>query len=70
MIEAVENIPKNKGDVRDEATKLVKYVQDPVEEAHKIRGLLFAQYIGGNVAAALVNTTQTLTMTYPYLPHA
>jgi hypothetical protein len=29
--------------------------------------LLFAQYIGGNVASALVNTTQTLTMTYPYL---
>jgi hypothetical protein len=52
MLEAAENIPKAKGDVRDEATKLVKYVQEPQEEAHNIRGLLFAQYIGGNVASA------------------
>jgi hypothetical protein len=51
MLEAAENIPKTKGDVRDEATKLVKYVQEPQEEAHGLRGLLFAQYIGGNVAS-------------------
>jgi hypothetical protein len=67
MLEAVENIPREKGDVRDEAVKLVKYVQEPVEEAPKIRGLLFSQFIGGSVASAVVNTTQTLTMTYPYL---
>jgi adenine/guanine phosphoribosyltransferase-like PRPP-binding protein len=67
MLEAVENIPREKGDVRDEAVKLVKYVQEPVEEAPKIRGLLFSQFIGGSVASAIVNTTQTLTMTYPYL---
>ncbi|MCY1165191.1 hypothetical protein D9M73_50910 [compost metagenome] len=67
MLEAVENIPKSKGDVRDEATKLVDYVQNPVEEASKIRGLLFAQYIGGSVASAMVNMTQSFTMTLPYL---
>lgn len=67
MLEAVEAVPKSKGDVRDEATRLVKYVQNPVEEASKIRGLLFAQYIGGSVASALVNMTQSLTMTLPYL---
>jgi hypothetical protein len=67
MLEAAENIPKEKGDVRDEATALVKYVQEPVEEAPKIRGLLFANYLGGLVASALTNMTQTITMTVPYL---
>jgi len=67
MLEAVENIPKSRGDVRDDATNLVKYVQEPTEEAPKLRALLFAQYIGGNVASAMVNMTQSLTMTLPYL---
>ena len=67
MLEAVENIPKTKGDVRDEATKMVHYVQNPVEEASKLRGLLFVNFIGGSVASAITNMTQSLTMTLPYL---
>ena len=55
------------GDVLDEAIKLKDYVQNPTEEAQGVRGLLFVQYLGGLVASALVNMTQPLTMTYPYL---
>jgi ADP-Ribosyltransferase in polyvalent proteins len=55
------------GDVIDEAIKLREYVQNPVEEAQAIRGLLFAQYLGGSVASAAVNMTQPLTMTFPFL---
>ncbi|MGL5002143.1 MAG: PLxRFG domain-containing protein, partial [Casimicrobium sp.] len=67
MIEAAGMIPREKGDVVDEAVKLVKFVQNPEEEAPRLRGLLFVQYIGGSVASALVNMTQPITMTYPYL---
>jgi hypothetical protein len=55
------------GDVKDEAIKLKNYVQNPEEEAQWVRGMLFTQYIGGSVASAMVNLTQSLTMTFPYL---
>jgi hypothetical protein len=55
------------GDVKDEARKLTQYVNDPREEAQAIRTLLFVYYIGGSVASAIVNLTQTLVQTYPYL---
>lgn len=55
------------GDVIDEAEKLREYVQNPQEEAARIRGLLFVQYLGGSIASAMVNMTQSFTMTYPYL---
>lgn len=64
---AVAAIPKQQGDVLDEAQRLKDYVQNPQEEAQAIRGLLFTQYIGGSVASAMVNMTQPLTMTYPFL---
>lgn len=64
---AVAEIPKHKGDVLDEAQKLRDYLQNPTEEAQAIRGLLFTQYIGGSIASAMVNMTQPLTMTYPFL---
>jgi len=67
MLGAAESIPTSKGDVRDEATKLVTYVQNPVEEASLIRGLLFVKYIGGSAASAITNLTQSVTMTLPYL---
>lgn len=60
-------IPKTKGDVKDDAIGLVKYIQNPQEEAAKFRGLLFMQYLGGSIASAAVNMTQPLTMSYPYL---
>lgn len=62
-----EAIPKGKGDVKDDAIKLAEYVQNPTEEAAKFRGLLFMQYLGGSVASAVVNMTQPVTMSYPYL---
>lgn len=63
----IEAIPKEKGDVKDEAIRLKEYVQNPTEEAQRLRGLLFVQYLGGSIASALVNMTQPLTMTLPYL---
>ena len=64
---AVEAIPKEKGDVKDEAVKLWKYLTDPQEEAGAVRGFLFFQFLGGSIASALVNATQPITMTAPYL---
>ncbi|WP_347080563.1 hypothetical protein, partial [Escherichia coli] len=40
---------------------------NPVEEAAKIRGLLFTNFIGGSIASAAVNMTQPIMMTLPYL---
>ena len=64
---AAEAIPKEQGDLRDDAIKLVDYVTNPAEEAAAVRGLLFTSFIGGSVASALVNMTQPITMTLPYL---
>jgi hypothetical protein len=55
------------GDVKDEAIKLVRYLQDPMEEAQGIRAFLFAQYLGGSLANGLVNMTQPFMVTGPYL---
>jgi hypothetical protein len=55
------------GDVQDEAVKLVDAVQNPQETAGAWRGLLFMNFIGGSAASALVNMTQPITMTLPYL---
>jgi len=63
--ESVENV--RAGDVKDEAIKLADYVNNPVEEAQAVRSLLFVNYIGGSVASALVNLTQTVVQTFPYL---
>ena len=58
---------KNQGELQDAAVKLVDYIKNPQEEAQAFRGLLFAQYIGGSIASAMVNMTQPLTMTFPWL---
>ena len=63
--DAVENI--SQGDVQDEARALAEYVNNPKEEAQAIRSLLFVQYIGGSIASAIVNLTQTFAQTFPYL---
>lgn len=55
------------GDLKDEAVKLVDSVQNPVETAATVRGLMFINFIGGSIASALVNTTQPVMMTLPYL---
>lgn len=67
MLRAASEIPKDKGDVKDEAVKLIDYVQNPQDEAAGLRGLLFMHFLGGSVASAMVNMTQTFTMTMPYL---
>lgn len=55
------------GELKDAAVQLVDYIQNPMEEAQAVRGLMFAQYIGGSVASAMVNLTQPITMTFPWL---
>lgn len=55
------------GDVQDEAVKLVDSVQNPSESAGAVRGLMFMHFIGGSIASALVNATQPVMMTLPYL---
>lgn len=67
MSKAVEAIPKHKGDVKTDAVNLMQYVQNPVEEAAGLRGFLFFSFLGGSVASAVVNLTQTFTTTLPYL---
>jgi hypothetical protein len=57
----------NQGQLQDAAVKLVDYIKTPQEEAQALRGLMFAQYIGGSVASAMVNMTQPITMTFPWL---
>ena len=67
ITEATAAIPKEQGQLKDMAIKLTDYVRNPQEEAQKIRGLLFSQYIGGSIASALVNMTQPFAVTMPYL---
>jgi hypothetical protein len=65
MNRAVEDITD--GAAQAEAQKLVQYLRDPQEGAAKLRGFLFFNFLGGSVAAGLVNLTQPVMMTYPYL---
>jgi N12 class adenine-specific DNA methylase/predicted RNA methylase len=67
MMDLVQAIPDAKGDVREEAYRLYAYLVDPREEAAGLRGYLFFHFMGGSIAAALVNMTQPLMMTAPYL---
>lgn len=65
--DAAKAIRKSDGEAKDAALKLIDYVQNPTEEAQAFRAFLFAQYLGGSVASAVMNATQPLTMTLPYL---
>ena len=64
---AIEGIPKEQGELRDVAMGLRSYIQDPQEEGQAVRGMLFAQYLGGSVASAMVNMTQPVQITMPWL---
>jgi hypothetical protein len=46
---------------------LRSYIQDPQEEGQAVRGMLFAQYLGGSLASAFVNMTQPFQVTLPWL---
>lgn len=65
--EAVSAIPKEQGELKDAAVRLAEYVKNPQEEAQAVRGLLFAQYLGGSVASAFVNMSQPVAVTFPWL---
>lgn len=67
METAIEAIPKEQGQLRDVAIGLREYISDPQEEGQAIRGMLFAQYLGGSIASAFVNTTQPFAVTMPWL---
>lgn len=64
---SLQEIPKGEGELADVAAKLTDYVSNPIEEAQAIRGLLFAQYLGGSVASALLNALQPVQVTFPWL---
>ena len=67
MTEAANAIPQQQGEMKDVAIKLADYIKNPQEEAQAVRGLLFAQYLGGSIASAMVNLTQPIAVTTPYL---
>ncbi|WP_428419416.1 PLxRFG domain-containing protein [Methylibium sp.] len=67
MTQAASDVSKGEGELKDQAVRLVDYVKNPQEEAQALRGLLFAQYLGGSVASAMVNITQPFAVTFPYL---
>lgn len=67
IAESVDSIPKEKGDVKDEAIRLSDAVLNPEGRAPGVRNFLFFQYLGGSLAAAAVNMTQPVMMTLPYL---
>lgn len=58
---------KEEGELGEIAAKLRNYIQDPQEEGQAIRGMLFAQYLGGSLASAAVNMTQPFAVTLPWL---
>jgi len=64
---AIKYIPNAKGDVRDEAIKLRKFMMNPNDSGAVLSSVMFAHFLGGSVAAAAMNLTQTVTMTGPYL---
>lgn len=67
MDRAINDIPKEQGELRDLATGLRSYIRDPQEEGQAVRGMLFAQYLGGSLASAAVNMTQPFAVTLPWL---
>lgn len=66
-MDAWNAIPDRKGDVKDEAAKLIMYLRNPQEEAAALRAFMFFNYLGGSAAAALVNMTQPMLVTLPYM---
>lgn len=67
VMEAATEIPQGQGELKDAALKLINYVKNPQEEAQGFRGLLYAQYLAGSIAGGMLNSTQPLTVTIPYL---
>jgi hypothetical protein len=64
---AIKFIPKEKGDVLDEAIALKQFMNNPNDPAAPVSTAMFAWFLGGSVASAIVNMTQPVMMTAPYL---
>lgn len=64
---SIQDIPKGEGQLKDAAVKLAQYIKNPQEEGSVIRGFMFAQYLGGSIASAVVNLTQPIAVSFPYL---
>lgn len=64
---SIQEIPKGEGQLKDAAVKLADYIKNPQEEAQLMRGWMFAQYLGGSIASAVVNITQPIAVSFPYL---
>ncbi|MBB6578938.1 hypothetical protein HNP33_003043 [Comamonas odontotermitis] len=64
---AIRYIPQAKGDVKDEAVALRQFMGENKDGGAMASSLAFAWFLGGNVASALVNMTQPVMMTAPYL---
>lgn len=64
---SIQDIPKGEGQLKDAAVKLAEYIKNPQEEAQLMRGWMFAQYLGGSIASAVVNLTQPIAVSFPYL---
>jgi len=67
VTQAVADIPKDQGELKDHAMRLREYVMNPQEEAQALRSVLFAQYLGGSIASALLNALQPVQVTFPWL---
>ena len=64
---AIEDISQENGNLKDYAIELNGYVRNPQEEAQALRSMMFAQFLGGSIASAMVNMTQPFNVTFPYL---
>ena len=69
MAQAIADMQDRKvsGDVVDEAVRLKEYMENPTEPFQGLKGWMFAWFLGGSVASAVLNLTQPLMMTLPYL---
>lgn len=64
---AIKFIPREKGDVQKEAQRLKEFLDNPSDAGGVLSALAFTWFLGGNIASAVVNATQPVTMTLPYL---
>lgn len=64
---AIRYIPRLQGDVQKEAMRLKEYVDNPGNAGAIASALSFTWFLGGNIASALINATQPVMMTLPYL---
>jgi hypothetical protein len=67
MREMMKDVPKSKPDLVKYAGAYIDYLQNPGPEAAKLRSALFIYYLGMNTKSAMLNLTQSMTTTIPWL---